>query len=384
MKPTVILGATGSGKTTALMQRYYQLVRSGVRTDQVLVLTAGAAQTSLWRRGLKLEAHGPIEAHSFFGFIQRELNLFWAPVQEAIPALRNWVRPEFLNVEIAHHLMRGLVEPVEIEFGHFVKASPQRIAIQIASNLSTVASASGLTPAEMARRLAQADRQEKTRVYDLIHGLLEVFREQCLLAGILDYGLSLHLFTRVLMEHPDYLQHLRGRYQFLLVDDLDETVAAEQDFLGALALQMDQVVYALGTDGGHSGFMGADPVSARQRFLPGAEVVELSGSYTCSPEAFALGEALALRIGGDRKQVRRFRDMVEDHISADLRGEMITAVVEKIGALVDRGVKPGDIAVITPHVDKALEVTARQVLGARAVPVKVQNVSLSRRLVDEP
>ncbi|HWI63497.1 MAG TPA: hypothetical protein VNT75_16795, partial [Symbiobacteriaceae bacterium] len=47
-------------------------------------------------------------------------------------------------------------------------------------------------------------------------------------------------------------------------------------------------------------------------------------------------------------------------------------------------VKPGDIAVITPHVDKALEVTARQVLGARAVPVKVQNVSLSRRLVDEP
>lgn len=382
MKPTVILGATGAGKTTALMQRYYQWVRGGARTDQVLVLTAGAAQTSRWRRELKLEAHGPIEAHSFFGFIQRELNLFWAPVQEAVPALQSWVRPEFLNVEIAHHLMRGLVEPVELEFGHLVKATPQRIAIQIASNLSTVASASGFTPGEMARRLATADRQEKTQLYDLVHGLLEVFREQCLLAGILDYGLSLHLFTRVLLEHPYYLEHLRGRYQYLLVDDLDETVAAEQDFLAALSMQMDQVIYAFGTDGGHSGFMGADPLSARQRFLTGAELVELPGSHTCSAEAFAFGDALARRIGGERKQSRKFRDLVEDHISVDLRGEMITQVIEKIIALVDRGVPAGQIAVITPHVDKALEVTARQVLGAKGIPV--QNVSLSRRLVDEP
>ncbi|HYF93528.1 MAG TPA: UvrD-helicase domain-containing protein [Symbiobacteriaceae bacterium] len=383
MRPTVILGATGAGKTTALMQRYYQLVRGGARTDQVLVLTAGAAQTSLWRRGLKLETHGPIEAHSFFGFIQRELNLFWAPVQDVVPVLLHWVRPEFLNVEIAHHLMRGLVEPVEMDFGHLVKASPQRIAIQIASNLSTVASASGLTPAEMARRLATADRQEKARLYDLIHGLLEVFREQCLLAGLLDYGLSLHLFTRVLLEHPHYLEHLRGRYRYLLVDDLDETVAAEQDFLAALAMQMDQVVYTFGTDGGHSGFMGADPLSARQRFVtPGAETIELNGSHTCSPEAFAFGEALALRVGGERKQRAKFREIVEDHISADLRGEMITQVIDRIVAMVDRGIPAGGIAVITPHVDKALEVTARQALGARGI--KVQNLSLSRRLVDEP
>jgi hypothetical protein len=382
MKPTAILGATGAGKTTALMQRYYQLVRGGARTDQVLVLTAGAAQTSLWRRGLKLEAHGPIEAHSFFGFVQRELNLFWAPLQETVPSLSTWIKPEFLNVEIAHHLMRGLVETSEQEFHHVIKASPQRVAIQIASNLSTVSAASGLTPAEMARRLALADREDKARLYDLIHGMLEVYREQCLLAGILDYGLALHLFTRVLLEHPNYLAHLRGRYQYLLVDDLDETVAAEQDFLAALAMQMDQVIFTFGTDGGHAGFMGADPLSARQRFVAGAEVQELPSSFTCTPEAFAFGEALALRIAGDRKQPKKFRDIVEEQISADLRGEMITQVVEKVAALVERGVPAGEIAVITPHVDKALEVTARQILTAHGI--KMQNVSLSRRLVDEP
>ena len=175
MPTTMIVGTTGSGKTEALRRRYYEWVKGGVRTDQVLVLTAGAAHTSRWRREIDLPAHGPIEAHSFFGFIQRELNLFWAPVQAAVPPLRHWVRPEFLNVEIAHHLMRGLVEPLELLFSSVVKASPQRIAIQIASNLSTVGSAAGLSPEEMVRRLAAADRGEKGPAYDSVQRLIEVY-----------------------------------------------------------------------------------------------------------------------------------------------------------------------------------------------------------------
>lgn len=381
MAPTLILGATGSGKTAALMRRYYEWVRGGTRTDQILVLTAGATHSSHWRKGLKLEAHGPIEAHSFFGFIQRELNLFWAPVQAAVPALKDWVRPEFLNIEIAHHLMRGLVEPLEAEFSMQVKASPQRVAIQIASNLSTVAAAAGISPGEAARRLATADRQEKTALFETVHGLLEAFREKCLQAGILDYGLALHLFNGVLMQHQPYIQHLRSRYRCLLVDDLDESVPAEQDFLGAVAGEMEQVVYAFGTDGGHGGFMGADPAAALQRFRPGSREVELPTSHTCTTELFEFGEALAQRIMGKRPG-HRFANVVEDHIAADLRGDMIDQVVQKVVDLVARGVPPGEIALLTPHVDKALEVTAQRVLGARGIPI--QNLSLSRRLVDEP
>ncbi len=383
MPTTMILGATGAGKTEALKRRYYEWVKSGIRTDQVLVLTAGAMHTSLWRKGLDLPAHGPIEAHSFFGFVQRELNLFWAPVQEAVPALTPWIRPEFLNIEIAHHLMRGLVEPLELFYGSTIKATPQRIAIQIASNLSTVGAASGLSPGEMSRRLAAADRAEKGPVYDSVHALIEAFREKCLEAGILDYGLALHLFTGVLMQNGPYIDHLKQRYRCLLVDDLDESVPAEQDFLGALAGQMEQTVYAFNPDGGHTIFMGADPVNAYTRFKADATLVELPGSHTCPPDLFTFGEALAQRIML-RKPEGRFTEVVEERIAVDLRGDMIEAVVAKVIALVERGVPPGQIAVISPHVDKALEVTARRAFGERSHPIAVQNLSFSRRLVDEP
>lgn len=381
MKPTLILGATGSGKTTALLRRYHEWVHGGARTDQVLVLTAGAAHASTWRRSLAIEAHGPVEVFSFFGFIQRELNLHWASVQAAVPVLQAWVRPEFLNVEIAHHLMRGLVEPLEVELARALKASPQRLAIQIASNLSTVAAAAGMGLEQMARRMAGADRPERAALYETVRGLLEAFREQCLQAGLLDYGLSLTLFTGVLMERPLYLEDLRRRCRLLLVDDLDESVAAEQDFLAQVAVQMEQVVYAFGTDGGHTGFMGADPVSALQRFQPGAETLELAGSHTCSREAWEFGEALTERIMG-RRPKRRTWQLVQEQIATDLRGEMIDQVVGRVESLVGRGVPPGEIAIITPYVDKALEVTADRVLGDLQIPV--QNLSLSRRLVDEP
>jgi len=379
--PQIILGGTGSGKTTALMQRYQEWVRSGVRTEQVLVLTAGARHSSQWRRGLQLEAHGPIEAYSFFGFIQKELNLFWAPVQAAYPELKAWLRPEFLNVEIAHHLMRGLLEPVAGAFSEVLKASPQRLAIQLASNLSTVAAAAGLRPAGAAQRLAGADKEEKSGLYQMVRELLETYQERCLKAGLLDYSLALRLYTEVLMNHPPYLEHLRSRYRYLLVDDLDESVPAEQDFLEAVAGQMEEVVYAFSTDGGHMAFMGADPVSALQRFRPGAVEQRLEGSYTCSPEMFAFGEALFRRIMGQPPE-RRFRGVVADRIVSDLRGEMIDQVVARIVDLVEQGVPPGEIAVLSPRVEQALEVTARRVLGARQIPV--QNLSLSRRLVDEP
>jgi hypothetical protein len=383
MRPTFIQGATGSGKTSALMRRYYEWVQSGARTDQVLVLTAGAAHSSYWRKNLKLESHGPIEAHSFFGFIQRELNLFWAPAQAAMPDLQRWVRPEFLNVEISHHLMRALVEPLEMAFSTLVKANPQRVAIQIASNLNTVAASAGLTPGESAKRLATAEKQDRTPLFEMVHGLLASFQEECLKAGVLDYGLALHLFNGVLMHHPPYVAHLRTRYRYLLVDDLDESVPAAQDFLAAVSAQMEHTVFAFGTDGGHSGFMGADPMAAFDRFRPGSQVVELQGSHTCSAEAFAFGEALAQRIMGERPE-HRFGNMVEDWITTELRGDLTQQVVAKVEALVARGVPAGEIVLLSPQVDKALEVTIRRQLGAAPIPIAVQNLSLSHRLVDEP
>jgi len=90
-----------------------------------------------------------------------------------LPSRGTWIKARNFNDQFASHLMAGPVESSDQEFHHVIKASPQRVAIQIASNLSTVSAASGLTPAEMARRLALADRADKALRSDLIRRMRE-------------------------------------------------------------------------------------------------------------------------------------------------------------------------------------------------------------------
>ena len=376
---TLLIGPTGSGKSTALQRRYYELVRSGVRTDQILVLVTGAAAAAAWRRALALETAGPLEIHGYFGLVQRELTLFWADVQGAEPDLREWVRPQFLNVEVAHHLMRARVDEAAAAFTA-LKASLQRIAIQIVSNLSTVAAAASLTPAEAAERLTAAHGAGRNAaLFQAVQGLLEGYRTECRRAGLLDYALALDLYQRRLLPLAHYQAHLRRRYRHLLVDDLDETAPAEQDFIAAIAAGMESAWLAFGPDGGHSGFMGARPELALARFGRVGRRQTLTGSHTCSPACFRLGDDLAATVR-EQAVTNRYGDVVEEWIHCELRSEMLEKAAEKAAALLARGVRPGAIAIVTPHVDAALTaVTQRRLDG-----VPVHNLSFSRRLLDEP
>jgi hypothetical protein len=371
----LILGATGAGKTTALVQRYLEFVHSGARTDQILVLAAGGSEAERFRAQLNLPTTGPVEVHTFFGFVQGELNLFWAAVQATEPDLKTWVGPEFLSVDLAARIMQGLVEPPA--FSADLLAPPERIAGQLVGHLGTAAAAAGLSPEAAVHRLAEADRAEKAPLYQRAQALLAAFRSRCLKAGMLDYGLALHLFTHVLMRHSPYVEYLQRRVRYLLVDDLDETSPAEQGFIAALAGAVDQAVCAFGADGGHAGFRGADPQGALARFRPGAELVTLPGSHTTTAELFVFGEALYQRIQGEAIP-RRFGGVVTEHIATDLRGDMVEQVVAAVESLLAQGVPPEAVAVLTPRPDQALEVSLWRALGSLAA------LRPGRRLVDDP
>lgn len=361
MTTTLITGATRSGKTEALRRHYLQWLQEGLRTDQILILTAGAHESAQWCQGLALPAQGPIEAYSFYAFIQQELLLHWAPVQAAVPALRRWLRPDFLPPDVARQLMRGLVEPFAALFGDAVKASPERIALQLLSGLDRVGAAFGLEPDEAAQRLARADLEERAPLYGQLALLGGSFRQRCLEAGMLDYGLSLYLFTRVLLPDPGYRQHLQRRFRRLLVDDLDETQPVEQEFLAALAGALERALLAYNPEGGHARFMGADPEAAYARFA-GADRVALP-----APE---------------RDLRALLADAARQRFSAELWGEMVAWAAEQVARLVAEGTPPAEIALIAPRVDNLLAVSLRQALAARGIPL--HSLSATRRLLDEP
>lgn len=408
MATTLITGPARSGKTTALRDRYLRWLRDGVRTDQILILTHGAGQTAPWLRGLDLPATGPIEAHDFYGFIRQELTLHWPALQAVVPAARKWLAPAFLPLTVERHLLQALLEPHHALFGDVVKSRPERLALQLLTRIDRVAAGAGLGPEQAVLRMAEADRPEKRLLYGQVAALLDEHRSRCLHAGLLDYGLALTLFTDGLLPAPEYRRHLQDRFRRLLVDDLDEAVPVELDFVAALAEAMEEAALALDPEGGHDLLRGGgDPDSALTRFS-GAVAVSLPDPV---PDLSARLAALGLtETAAAQPQVNPGRsDRTEpagcqpDALSSILRGttsgspgapghhpdltaefwgDMVARAAGTVADLVGGGVSPGDIAVIAPRVDNLLAAALGRALADRGVPL--QPLVPTRRLVDEP
>lgn len=424
----LLLGPTGSDKTTLLQQRYRALVQAGARTDQILVLVAGAAQAHAWRQALDLPAAGPLHIASYFGFVQRELDLYWDRVQPQLPPGVPAARPLFLNVETAHYVMRQVVDGLRAE-GAFQKvtAGPQRLAVLLASNVWTVATAGGVPHTEIAARLAGARGGEDRELYQQVQEAVARYRDLLLQARALDYGLALEVYHQYLLPDLVYRRDLAQRFCHLLVDDLDEAVPRQVAFLQEVLPWVQTAWVAYSPDGGHSRFMGARPelaLAALSRLLP---VEELGPCRTAPPELCALGDALASRILGDKSArvpvgpiatATGGPDMATggqgtpatarpaapaaptaasgtrtavppppplprvERIAAGLYGEMAAEIGQRVADLIRSGVPPAEIAIIAPQVDKVL---LHQVEAAlRPLGCRAEDMGRTRRLLDDP
>lgn len=379
----LIIGPTGAGKTTALLERYHYLVEKGVKTDNILVLVMNRPQIHRWRTGLRLPAAGPLNILTYFGFVQRELKRFWPLVEASLPPGRERLAPLFLTTDAAQYFMELLVEEKRRDLGFRHVISPvDRVAIEINDNLNKAAVA-GIDYREIGRRLkaARLAPDEKAEAFDDMQEVLERFRTMCLAGRILSYGLSVEVYCRFLLPHPAYRPRLTGEVRYLLVDNLEESVPAAQDLIALLLEHGAGAVLVFSPDGGHSIFWGADPAAALAMARARCRVVEFRDVFTCSPATLAwsatLGEAVI-----NVPEAASPPPLEYERIETDLRSDMLLAVGERIVHLVRHGVPPGEIAIIAPYVDKMLEYTLRGLL--RREGIRLQNIARSRRLIDEP
>jgi len=368
MAITLITGPARSGRTTALRERFLRWLEEGVRTDQILILTHGAEQTAPWVRGLDQPIGGSVEAFDFYGFIRRELTLHWPAVQARMAAARRWLAPSFLPLTVERHLLQALLEPHYALFGDVVKASPERLAMQLLTRVDRAAAAAGFGPEQAVARMAEADRPEKRLIYGQVAALLDQHRARLLEAGLLDYGLSLTLFTDALLPDPVYRDHLHARFRRLLVDDLDEAVPVEQEFVGSMAEAVEEAAIALDPEGGHGLPPGLAPVEAPTRFA-GVDRMILPDP---APDLDA--RLAALRQAGE--------EPAPGHLTAEFWGDMVIRAAGAAADLVAAGTPPGGIAVIAPRVDNLLVTALGGALAARGIPL--HPLVPTRRLLDEP
>lgn len=376
-------GPVCSGKTTALINKYLDLINEGVSSDRILVLVRSTSDVSRWRKELKAPFLGKLNVYTYFGFVQDQLTSYWPMVEDKLPGKQRFALPVFMTVEVSHYLMMQLVEE-KLSQGGFrdVRSTPDAIAIQLLDNLNQAA-VSGMVLEEAfyrLRSLGAAGGREKAAAYQDAIEVMERFRKSCLQTRCIDYSLMVELYTYILFRDEEYLKRLDSSYDYLIVDDLDETVPVAQDLIVRFLKKAKGVYMGYNPFGGHTDFFGAYPEGVELNILPLCTVKELKNPRS-EGEMENFANCLAGILRRHPVNVKSIAPL-KGEIMEDLRGAMLEKVAEKIADLVKAGTSPGEIAVISPLVDKVLEFDLSQRLAERGI--EVAEVNRSKRLLDEP
>ncbi len=293
--PLLVLAGPGTGKTTTLVELVVDLVeRRGVAPDQVLALTfSRKAADSLRDRvtarlGRTLGSSLSATFHSFaYSLVRRH-----APVEAYAAPLR------LLSAPQADVVVRRLLEPTPEAVDWPDALAPARRTRGFAREVQMLlarARERGLDPVDMVTAGKAADRPEWVAGGRFLEQYLDVLDAE----SALDYA---DLVTRAagLAARPEVQRDLRARYQWVLVDEYQDTDPSQVALLRALAGEGRNLVVVGDPDQSIYGFRGAEvrgildfPDEFRTRAGERAPVVALQTTRRFGPRLLTASRRIA-------------------------------------------------------------------------------------------
>jgi len=388
-------GPAGCGKTTIGIERLLFLMSQGIPAASILLLIPQRTLAKPYLDALMIpgvSAGGQVSVVTMGGLARRMVDLFWPIVGEQAGFANPDFPPVFLTLETAQYFMAQVVAPL-LQQGLFesVTIDHNRLYSQILDNLNKAAVV-GFPCIEIADRLKSAWSGEpnQARVYDDAQECANRFRAFCLEHNLLDFSLQMEIFTRYLWQNPHCLGYLRQSYQHLLVDNIEEDTPIVHDLLRQWVPEFKSTMILFDADGGYRRFLGADPQSAYTLKDLCPIQVTFEHSYGADPAVMALEKSLSSWLNPDETVVKPHHPLIEKyhprlalaHGFFRFYPEMLDWVADQVNELVQAGLPPGEIVILSPFLSDALRFSILQRLETLHIPCISHRPSRSLR--EEP
>ncbi len=218
--PLQLLGAAGTGKSEVLARRLARLGRDGVGPERVLVLTS--TRSSARRLGRRVEA-----------LYQGAFEELWVGTWEAIAErlLREHheaagLDPFFDVLGRAERLAMLLDRIEELPLrSHSIRGNPAGLLARLLERIDALKIGTDTGEQELTELCAAHDR---------------ILAD----AGSIDAGDLFLILNRILSEQPQTREAIAGRFEHLMVDEYEDTTAAQRAILVSLAKANPNHVYA--------------------------------------------------------------------------------------------------------------------------------------------
>jgi DNA helicase-2/ATP-dependent DNA helicase PcrA len=286
--PLLALGPAGTGKTEALARRLARLVGDGVPAERVLVLCSNRSTAQRLRQRAEALLDGPYE-ELWIGT--------WGALGERLlreHATAAGLNPFFVVLGPAERLAMLLERLDDLPLrNHEIRGNPAGLLARLLQQVDELKAGSAPPEPELAEFCAAHDR---------------ILAE----SGNLDGADVFLLLGKLLHERAEVRAAIAARFRYVMVDELEDTSAAQRAILAGLAGDNANLVY------------GAEEGSATEWFCdlhPAGEVVSLE-------KRFRRPAARFWRCRNERAQAQAVAREVEHMLGTGATAESICVLIE--------------------------------------------------------
>jgi DNA helicase II / ATP-dependent DNA helicase PcrA len=355
--PALVIAGAGSGKTRTLTYRVAYLLEQGIPPDRILLLTfTNKAAGEMMRRVSDL--------------IGQELRTLWGGTFHSIGArvLRSHAdalgyQRDFtiLDRDDAKDLIKACVADAGIETKgtHFPKP-------EVLNEIFSLAVNTHKTAGEILDSQYSYFSQFAAQITDI--GERYVKRKRA--TNGMDFDDLLALWLKLLQENSDVREHYQRRFQFILVDEYQDTNKLQGDLIDLLAARTQNVTVVGDDAQSIYAWRGANFLNILEfpKRYPNAKVFKIETNYRSTPEILKVANAaISANVNQFAKELAPSRKsgMKPALVACVDAAQQSAFIAQRVLELRDEGVAMNQIAVLyRSHfhaLELQLELTKRQI-----------------------
>jgi DNA helicase-2/ATP-dependent DNA helicase PcrA len=359
--PSLVIAGAGAGKTRTLIYRVAFLLEQGIPADRLLLLTfTNKAAKEMMRRVADL--------------LGSDLSSLWGGTFHAVGnrilrrhADRLGFSRDFtiLDREDAKDLINACLDSagIDVKATRFPKAD-------VLGDIFSLAVNTGRTP----RQVLEQQYDYFSALAPQIEELQRRYAERKRATSVMDFDDLLALWLRLLQEHAEVCELYQHRFQFILVDEYQDTNRLQSDVIDLLAARHHNVMVVGDDSQSIYSWRGANFQNIL-RFpdrYPGAEIYKIETNYRSTPEILQLANAaIAANVHQFAKQLAPARKSGPKPVlvTCNDAAEQAAFVAQRVLELRDEGLNLSDMAVLYRSHFHALELQLE--LTRRNIPFSI-------------
>ncbi len=364
-------GPTGSGKTRRLVHAVAQWLQGTapgtamVASDQLLVLCSNHARQHAFQQQLlaalmapsadgHMAGFGQLPVYTFSGFVRQMLTDCWPFAEQLLIKHSNpeegvspQILPTLCGFEVTEQLLRQLIAGQEVQAPGLFSEFPgnesalikqlirrHRLRAECHIDRATIAQRDSLLMVPCQGAIAAIETQLDATTARL---------------RMLDPARQLGLFATLLQHEPRFAEQVAQRCQAVVVDDVDETHPAQQQFVDWVLDRAITAILAGDADGGaRQGYLNAYPQGWHALLAAHPEAVTShTVPHTGYQRAVAIGQGWQASLPSDTSVAG-----IAPIRTYPTRWEMLAAAMTQVSHHIAGGGQPGDVAILLPRLDE--------------------------------